>query len=153
MSSTHGRRRRKFFGCQLTVAAPVEYRPPTPLPNTHFVADAAAAADGADLVMTDVCVSMGDTNGEKRRQDLPPIWWMIRSWRAAAKDAIFMHCLPAHRGRKCPHQSLTESKALFGDRRKTAYTRKKRCWNICFHRRRRERKNKQSGACLFPGRS
>ena len=59
----------QIFGCQLTVAAPVEYRPPTPLPNTHFVADAAAAADGADLVMTDVCVSMGDTNGEKRRQD------------------------------------------------------------------------------------
>ncbi len=57
------------------------------------------AVRGADIVETDVWASMGqEEEAEKRRRDFKG--WMIdeRVMSMAAKDAIFMHCLPAHRG-------------------------------------------------------
>ena len=56
------------------------------------------AADGADVVVTDVWVSMGDEDADKRRKLLAPYQVDEKLMGAAAKDAIFMHCLPAHRG-------------------------------------------------------
>ena len=56
------------------------------------------AADGADVLVTDVWVSMGDEDGDKRRKLLAPYQVNEKLMGAAAKDAIFMHCLPAHRG-------------------------------------------------------
>ena len=111
------------------------------MPNTHFVADAAAAADGADLVMTDVCVSMGDTNGEKRRQDFAAYMVDDTVMAAAAKDAIFMHCLPAHRGEEVSSSVIDGEQSAVWRQAENRLHAQKRCWNICFHRRRRERKN------------
>jgi ornithine carbamoyltransferase len=57
------------------------------------------AARGADLVTTDVWTSMGfEAENEERRRDFED--WQVDEdmMRAAAKDALFMHCLPAHRG-------------------------------------------------------
>ncbi len=56
------------------------------------------AADGADVLVTDVWVSMGDEDADKRRKLLAPYQVDEKLMGAAAKDAIFMHCLPAHRG-------------------------------------------------------
>jgi len=60
--------------------------------------DPNAAVDGADCVVTDTWVSMGDEQVEARRSLLAP-YRIDKALMAQAKeDAIFMHCLPAHRG-------------------------------------------------------
>ena len=56
-----------------------------------------AVAD-ADCVVTDTWVSMGDTDTADRHNLLAPFRVDPRVMRLAKPDAIFMHCLPAHRG-------------------------------------------------------
>ena len=55
------------------------------------------AVDGVDCVVTDCWVSMGDDEGH-RHNLLKPFQVDRRLMAAAAPDALFMHCLPAHRG-------------------------------------------------------
>jgi len=52
----------------------------------------------ADVVHTDAWVSMGQENAEKRIKDLKPYQLNSELLQHAKKDAIVMHCLPAHRG-------------------------------------------------------
>ena len=59
---------------------------------------AEAAADGADCLVTDTWVSMGDDDGGRRQNLLQPYQVNERLMARAKPDAIFMHCLPAHRG-------------------------------------------------------
>jgi ornithine carbamoyltransferase len=63
-----------------------------------FTTDAQAAAEKADCVVTDTWVSMGDDNATKRQNLLKPYQVNRTLMARAKKDAIFMHCLPAHRG-------------------------------------------------------
>jgi len=56
------------------------------------------AVAGADCVVTDTWVSMGDRDGERRHNLLKPYQVNGRLMAQAKPDAIFMHCLPAHRG-------------------------------------------------------
>ncbi len=61
--------------------------------------DPMKAAKGADLITTDVWTSMGDeAESAERKRDFEA--WRVdkQMMRAAKKDALFMHCLPAHRG-------------------------------------------------------
>ena len=61
--------------------------------------DPMKAAKGADLITTDVWTSMGDeAQSAKRKKDFEA--WRVDAemMKAAKKDALFMHCLPAHRG-------------------------------------------------------
>ena len=61
--------------------------------------DPMQAASGADLVTTDVWTSMGfESENEERRRDFQD--WQVDAdmMKAAKKNALFMHCLPAHRG-------------------------------------------------------
>jgi ornithine carbamoyltransferase len=60
--------------------------------------DPNAAADGADCVVTDTWVSMGDADAEERCKLLTPYRIDAALMARANSDAIFMHCLPAHRG-------------------------------------------------------
>jgi ornithine carbamoyltransferase len=69
--------------------------------DAHYeeFADPMDAAKGADLITTDVWTSMGqETENEERKRDFAD--WCVdeEMMRAAKKDALFMHCLPAHRG-------------------------------------------------------
>ena len=59
---------------------------------------AAEAVAGADLVIADTWISMGDENPEARRQILYPFQVNPALMATAKADALFMHCLPAHRG-------------------------------------------------------
>jgi ornithine carbamoyltransferase len=61
-------------------------------------ADPEAAVDGAAAVISDCWVSMGDEDEGRRHNLLAPYQVNEALMRRAAKDAIFMHCLPAHRG-------------------------------------------------------
>ena len=58
----------------------------------------AEAVSGVDLVVTDTWASMGTENAEERRQALLPFQVNDALMEKAAIDALFMHCLPAHRG-------------------------------------------------------
>lgn len=61
--------------------------------------DPEEAVKGADVVYTDVWVSMGqEAEREKRIKDLEPYRVTSKLMKLAKPDAIFMHCLPAHRG-------------------------------------------------------
>jgi ornithine carbamoyltransferase len=60
--------------------------------------DPHAAIAGADVVITDTWVSMGDTDKEQRMKAFPPSAVDEVIMQRAAPDAIFLHCLPAHRG-------------------------------------------------------
>lgn len=63
--------------------------------TTRSAADAAAKAD---VVIADTFVSMGDLDADKRLKDLAPYEVTQELMDRASKDALFLHCLPAHRG-------------------------------------------------------
>jgi ornithine carbamoyltransferase len=99
----HAAARFEFF---LRVATPEELTPRPALRKWAqdsgckilFTADMQQAVEGADCVVTDTWVSMGDKDGTRRRNLLKPYQVNKAVMARAAKDAIFMHCLPAHRG-------------------------------------------------------
>ncbi|MCW5699604.1 MAG: ornithine carbamoyltransferase [Rhodospirillales bacterium] len=65
-----------------------------------YTEDPEEAVADADLVVTDTWVSMGDDPGESRHNILAP-YRVTKALMAKAKgDAVFMHCLPAHRGQE-----------------------------------------------------
>ncbi|SFZ86300.1 ornithine carbamoyltransferase [Devosia enhydra] len=96
----------ELFGCELTIAVPDEYAPEKDLmhdinragPKVKLIEDPREAVEGADLVITDTWVSMGDTDAAERRRVLKPYQVNTSLMALANKDALFMHCLPAHRG-------------------------------------------------------
>jgi ornithine carbamoyltransferase len=96
----------ELFDCQLTIATPEEYSPEKDLmddirragDNVRLIEDPQEAVQGADLVITDTWVSMGDVDAAERRRVLKPYQVNPNLMALANKDALFMHCLPAHRG-------------------------------------------------------
>jgi ornithine carbamoyltransferase len=84
-------------GVEVVVAAPPDYQ----LEETHGVkltGDPRAAAEHADALYTDVWVSMGDEDEDRRKRDLAPFRLDGDLLAVAKDDAIVMHCLPAHPG-------------------------------------------------------
>ncbi|MGD0192851.1 MAG: ornithine carbamoyltransferase [Rhizomicrobium sp.] len=96
------------MGFKLRIATPRELAPKESLRDwamdvgatVEFGDDPAHAASGADCVVTDTWVSMGDEDAVKRHNLLKAYQVNERLMSRAAKDAIFMHCLPAHRGQE-----------------------------------------------------
>ncbi|WP_333825399.1 ornithine carbamoyltransferase [Pinisolibacter sp.] len=93
------------FDFNLRIATPPSLAPKTDIvawarkngASVHLTTDAHEAVDGADCVVTDTWVSMGDDESERRHNLLKPFQVNGRLMAAANQDAIFMHCLPAHR--------------------------------------------------------
>ena len=94
------------LGFSLRIAAPDAYRPDQNLldwakaekADICLSSDKFAAADGADAVITDTWVSMGDADYEARMKALTPFTVEASVMKAAKPEALFLHCLPAHRG-------------------------------------------------------
>jgi ornithine carbamoyltransferase len=94
------------FDFTLRVATPAELKPKKWLIEwvkssgaaIEFGEDPEAAVKDADCVVTDTWVSMGDRDGKHRHNLLNPFQVNARLMARAKPDAIFMHCLPAHRG-------------------------------------------------------
>ena len=90
----------------LRIAAPPEYPPRAQEvaaaqkagAKINVSTDANKAVSGADVVVTDTWVSMGDTDKEERIRALTPYAVDDERMAQAAKGAVFLHCLPAHRG-------------------------------------------------------
>ncbi|MEE2720735.1 MAG: ornithine carbamoyltransferase [Pseudomonadota bacterium] len=93
------------FDFEMRLACPPELAPPQDAidwatgegAKILSTTDPKEAVDGVDCVVTDTWVSMGDTEAEKRHNLLTPYKVDNRLMERASKDAIFMHCLPAHR--------------------------------------------------------
>jgi ornithine carbamoyltransferase len=92
-------------GCALTdatlsVATPPGHEPPPGIAEEVTVGnDAHAAVKGADVVYTDVWTSMGRESEADSRQSVFESYRVTEElMTAAAPGAIFLHCLPAHRG-------------------------------------------------------
>ena len=66
--------------------------------SIDVVRSAAAAVDGAQVVVTDSWVSMGQTSAKAKLTALQPFQVTAALMAKAAPDAVFLHCLPAHRG-------------------------------------------------------
>lgn len=96
------------FGFDLTFTGPTQLDPEAVFveearakgAKIEIVRDAEEAVKGADLVVTDTWVSMHDkvSTRERRHNLLRPYQVNERLMAAAKPDALFMHCLPAHRG-------------------------------------------------------
>jgi ornithine carbamoyltransferase len=115
-------------GMDIAVATPAGY---APLPEVVAQAEAAAREAGtkvvittsmddairdADIVETDVWASMGqEQEAEKRHRDFAG--WMVdaRHMVSAKKDAIFMHCLPAHRGEEVSEAVIDSPQSVIYD--------------------------------------
>ncbi|MGE0597490.1 MAG: ornithine carbamoyltransferase [Hyphomonadaceae bacterium] len=66
--------------------------------HVRVTEDPHAAVSGADVVITDTWVSMGDADKDVRMAAFPPYAVNEAMMARAKQDAIFLHCLPAHRG-------------------------------------------------------
>ena len=66
--------------------------------SVPIVRDAAAAAHGADVVVTDTWTSMGQSDSDNRAKAMAPYAVDDALMAGAGEQAVFMHCLPAHRG-------------------------------------------------------
>jgi ornithine carbamoyltransferase len=92
------------FGFELRIAAPEGYAPalaqdPAFAARVMLVDGPLDAADGADLVVTDVWASMGQETETEERTRIFRNFQVDEAVMAKARpDALFMHCLPAHRG-------------------------------------------------------
>jgi len=71
------------------------------------------AVSGADVVYTDVWASMGkEAEAEGRRQIFRPYQVNAQLFRRAKRDAIFLHCLPAHRGEEVTNEVIDSPRSL-----------------------------------------
>jgi ornithine carbamoyltransferase len=104
------------FGFELTFSGPETLDPePEALEfarlkgaNVKIDRDPARAVEGADLVVTDTWVSMHDsqTAKERRHNQLRPYQVNAELMRHAKPHALFMHCLPAHRGEEATNEVM-----------------------------------------------
>ena len=110
------------FNFKLKVASPKELSADPELrdwlrgaKNVEFGNDPQAAAEGADCVVSDAWVSMGDDNATKRHNLLKPYQVNGALMKLAKKDAIFMHCLPAHRGEEVTDEVIDGPQSVVFD--------------------------------------
>ena len=73
------------------------------------------AVAGVDLVTTDTWVSMGDKDAGRRMQVLLPFRVDAALMAHAASDALFMHCLPAHRGEEVTEEVIDGDQSVIWD--------------------------------------
>ncbi len=113
------------FGFELRLACPEQLVPPEDVLNwardqggrVRVMSDVEAAVEGADCVVTDTWVSMGDETGDSQHRHnlLRPYQVDDRLMARAKPDAIFMHCLPAHRGDEVTASVIDGPKSVVWD--------------------------------------
>jgi len=109
------------FDFTLRVATPPGYEPDGQLIATsgarvELFNDAVEAADGTDLIVTDVWASMGQEEEQARRiADFSGFQVDARLVGAAHPDALVMHCLPAHRGEEISAEVLEGPSSVVWD--------------------------------------
>jgi ornithine carbamoyltransferase len=113
------------LGANVCVASPLGYEPCSEAVawalrrasetrgNVILTNDPAEAVADADVVYTDVWASMGqESEARERRQVFRPYQVNAELFALAKPDAIFMHCLPAHRGEEVTHEVLDSTRSV-----------------------------------------
>jgi ornithine carbamoyltransferase len=108
------------FEFHLRIATPAELAPGKALRQwatssgaaIRIGCDSEEAVTGADCVITDTWISMGDKDGQRRHNLLRPYQVNAGLMRRAKPDAVFMHCLPAHRGHEVTAEVIDGPQSL-----------------------------------------
>ena len=109
------------YDFHLRIACPEGFEPKAELLAqagewVELVRDAAAAARDADLVVTDVWASMGQEDEQaSRREKFLPFQVNSHVMAQARPDALFMHCLPAHRGEEVTAEVIDGPQSVVWD--------------------------------------
>jgi ornithine carbamoyltransferase len=111
------------LGFRLNIACPAQYHPDLyDLARAakeggvvEMTEDVRAAVEGADAVITDTWVSMGDLDHEARLKAFETYQVDAALMALAARDAVFLHCLPAHRGEEVSDEVMDGPQSLIWD--------------------------------------
>ncbi|MFL6796732.1 MAG: ornithine carbamoyltransferase [Xanthobacteraceae bacterium] len=131
------------FDFRLQVATPPELAPQKWLTDwvkqsgadIKLGSDPEEAVRGADAVVTDTWVSMGDKDGERRHNLLRRYQVNARLVSRANPDAIFMHCLPAHRGEEVTDDVIDGPRSVVFDEAENRLHAQKGILAWCLHAR------------------
>jgi ornithine carbamoyltransferase len=129
------------FEFQLRVATPPELKPKKWLLDwvkqsgaaIRIGTDPEEAVRGADCVVTDTWVSMGDKNGSRRHNLLKRYQVNARLMAKARPDALFMHCLPAHRGEEVTDEVIDGPHSVVFDEAENRLHAQKGILTWCLH--------------------
>lgn len=111
------------LGFDLRIATPPEFAPQSADlaraveagARVHLTEDPREAVAGAHCVVADTWVSMGDTDYDERMAAFGPYQVDDDLMDLAASDAVFLHCLPAHRGEEVTDEVLDGPRSLVWD--------------------------------------
>ena len=120
------------FGFHLNIATPEGYEPKSevgqqPATKTEnrtssftLMNDPIEAATGSDLIVTDVCASMGQEDESSTRNEVFKRYQVDSELMSHANsDALFMHCLPAHRGEEVSAEVIDGKQSVVWDEAET----------------------------------
>ncbi|SFV76890.1 Ornithine carbamoyltransferase [hydrothermal vent metagenome] len=108
----------KAFGFTLNIATPVDYEPDQTFVNNYqdhiaLFNNAKQACHNADLVVTDVWASMGQEDEQAKREIAFKEFQVNQDlMNASNSGAVFMHCLPAHRGEEVSAEVIDGNQSL-----------------------------------------
>ncbi|MEQ3623575.1 MAG: ornithine carbamoyltransferase [Marinobacter sp.] len=109
------------FDFELVISCPDGFTPDSDLLGRYpervsLEADVATAVQGAHLVVTDVWASMGQEDEQQTRLNAFEGYQVTPELMDKADpDALFMHCLPAHRGEEVSHEMMDDPRAVVWD--------------------------------------
>jgi ornithine carbamoyltransferase len=111
------------FEFELNVASPRDFAARPPVVKwakesgaaIRFMRNPEEAVEGADCIVTDTWVSMGDKEAKRRHNILKPFQVNRVLMKRAKPDAIFMHCLPAHRGEEVTDDVIDSPQSVVFD--------------------------------------
>lgn len=109
------------FDFELNIAAPEGYAPDAELvkvnkQRVNLIADPKKAVQGSDLVVTDVWASMGqESESDQRLSAFEGYQISPELMDRANSEALFMHCLPAHRGEEVSASMMDDSRGVVWD--------------------------------------
>jgi ornithine carbamoyltransferase len=107
------------FTLRIAAPSPLQFKPGSlslgPCGHVEFFEDPKAALAGAGAVITDCWVSMGDRNAEERAGWLAGYQVDSDLMAHALPDALFMHCLPAHRGEEVSDSVIDSANSVVFD--------------------------------------
>ena len=115
-----------YFGMQIVLSGPQEFSPTEKVQKVlknqqlpiefTFTKNTESAAKDADILYTDVWVSMGDEEEAQTRRSIMRPYQVTEELMALAKeDALFMHCLPAHPGEEVSQAVLDSPQSIIFD--------------------------------------
>ncbi len=108
----------KAFGFTLNIATPIDYEPDQTFVNNYqdhiaLFNNAKQACHNADLVVTDVWASMGQEDEQAKREIAFKEFQVNQDlMNTSNSDAVFMHCLPAHRGEEVSAEVIDGNQSL-----------------------------------------